>query len=212
MATLPSSRPLLLHADASLPTTRPIRVVVVDDAPGFRAALMTFLDRRPELAVVGAAGDGLAALALVTTTQPDVVVMDLQLPELCGIAATRRLQADGAAAQVVLLTVGATAATVAAGLRAGAHGTVPKAAIFTSLPAAIQAAAAVPSPAPVRLTRRERAVLQLVASGMENTAIAVQLQLTHGTVRNYISTVIGKLQVGNRREAVTVAQALGLIT
>ena len=195
-------------------------VVVVDDHPMFREGLRFALERA-EVRVVGEAGDGREALAVVATTDPDVVVMDLAMPGLDGLAATERLVASGSRAHVLVLTMSEEDASVLAAMRAGARGYLVKGVAAAQVVSAVRALAAGhavfgPSlaarmldlldrpPTEARfpqLSAREREVLGHLAEGLSNPQIAERLVISPVTVRNHVTNILAKLQVTNRREA-----------
>ncbi len=195
-------------------------VVLVDDHPMFREGLRFTLERAG-LVVLGEAGDGREALALVATTDPDVVVMDLTMPELDGLATTARLVASGARAKVLVLTLSEEDASVFAALRAGAMGYLVKGVGGDQVVSAVNALAAGHAvfgpnlagrmldfldrpPAEARfpeLTEREREVLTHLAQGLSNSQIAAALVISPVTVRNHVTNILAKLQVANRRQA-----------
>ena len=210
----------------------PLRVVVVDDHPLFRDGLAMLLGSVPGLAVVGTAADGAAAVELAREEQPDVVVMDVQMPVLDGIEATRRITSDSPSTGVVVLTMSEDDSTVFAAVRAGARGYLLKGADQEEVLRAITTVAsgsAVFGPALARriteffaagpsgpetafpqLTAREREVLGLVAAGRSNGQIAAALHLSPKTVRNNVSNVLTKLQVTDRAQAIVRAREAGL--
>jgi DNA-binding NarL/FixJ family response regulator len=209
-----------------------LRVVVVDDHPVFRDGLAMLLGSVPGLAVVGTAADGAAAVELAREEQPDVVVMDVQMPVLDGIEATRRITSDSPSTGVVVLTMSEDDNTVFAAVRAGARGYLLKGADQEEVLRAITTVAAggaVFGPALARritdffaagpsgpetafpqLTAREREVLGLVAAGRSNAQIAAALHLSPKTVRNNVSNVLTKLQVTDRAQAIVRAREAGL--
>ncbi len=209
----------------------PIRVLIADDNAEFRAGLRGLLEAQADLAVVGEAATGGAALALAARTLPDVVLMDLQMPDLDGIAATRRLAATSPHVGVLVVTMFEDDESVFAAMRAGARGYLLKGARKAETLRAIHAvvdgeaifspaiarrlmgffAAARPAPAPFpELTDREREVLALIAQGRDNGAIAAALSLSLKTVRNHVSSIYGKLQVADRAQAAVRAREAGL--
>ena len=207
----------------------PVRIVLADDHPMFREGLRFTLDREPDRAVVGEAATGTEAVRLVGELAPDVVVMDLAMPELGGLAATRRLTESGARARVLVLTMSEGDDTVFAALRAGAGGYLVKGADPGQVVSAVRAVAAghaVFGPhlagrmltffaGPVGhdaadfpgLSARERDVLTLLAEGQSNAEIGRALFISPITVRNHVSSILAKLQVSNRREAMLRARA-----
>lgn len=209
-----------------------LRVLVVDDHPLYRDGLVTAVSTMPEVDVVGTAADGLEAIAEAARLTPDVVVMDLHMPRLNGIEATRRIVAGQPAVAVLVLTMLDGDDSVFAAMRAGARGYLVKGADRQEIRQALDAVArggvvfsagiatrvlgffagggsspAVPFP---ELTEREREILDLVARGLTNTEIASRLVLSPKTVRNHVSNVFGKLQVASRAEAVAQARDAGL--
>lgn len=213
---------------------RSLRVVVVDDHPVFREGLAAMLDALPDIEVIGEAADGLHAVALAEAETPDVVVMDLHMPELDGVEATRRITATCPDTAVLVLTMLEDDASVAAALQAGARGYLVKEADRTEIVRAIAAVASgqaifgaslaqrllssvgVPadqSPAQVGdfafLTDREHEIVELVAHGMTNPAIAARLVISDKTVRNHVSNIFAKLGVSDRAAAVARARDAG---
>lgn len=214
----------------------PVRVLLVDDQTLFRAGLRTLLATRPEVEVVGDAENGQVALEVAARTRPDVVLMDLKMPVLDGVAATRRLRVQLPTCRVVALTTFEDDELVFEGLRAGAVGYLLKDAPIGRLVEAILAAArgesvlqpsvaskvlaelsrlatAAAAPAPTALTRlseRERDVLRLIARGASNKEIAAALFLAEGTVKNHVTSILTKLEVDDRTQAALRARDLGL--
>ncbi|MEO8611564.1 MAG: response regulator transcription factor [Chloroflexota bacterium] len=218
----------------------PIRVLLADDQVLFREALHTLLSVQPGIEVVAEAGDGEQALRSAAQHKPDVVLMDVQMPLLDGVAATRRLLAEFPACRVIMLTTFDDDEYVFEGLRAGAIGYLLKDAPAQKLVEAIQAAARGetflgPSVAakvvaelnrqpghstmpargaqnlPEPLTAREIDILRLIASGYNNKEIADELVITEGTVKNHITNILGKLGVRDRTQAVLKAKELRLV-
>ena len=217
---------------------RPVRVLVVDDQTLFREALTTLLAVRDEVEMVGAVGDGAQALEAVALLRPDVVLMDLRMPVLDGVATTRRLAVEHPDVRVLVLTTFDGDDEVFPALRAGAVGYLLKDATASRLVEAVQAAArgesvlqpsvatkliarvsqlpdppAVPRPQPLvdPLTERELDVLRAVADGLSNREAAGLLFLSEGTVKNHVTNVLAKLGVRDRTQAALRARALGLL-
>ena len=212
--------------------TEPIRVLIADDHPLFRDGLSALVDEGPDTELAGSATTGTEAVDLAIATQPDVVVMDLHMPGLNGIEATRRIVADSPHVAVLVLTMFDDDDSIFSALRAGARGYLLKGADQEQIRAAIRAAAngeiifgtqlaarmlayfttPASAPAPVfpQLTDREREVLDLVAQGRANPAIAVKLGLSQKTVRNHVSNILTKLQVADRAQAIVQARDAGL--
>lgn len=213
--------------------TGSLQILVVEDHPMFRAGLRMALDRTDGIEVVGEAVDGEEAVQLAASLQPDIVVMDLDLPRLHGVEATRRIVAASPHIAVLVLTMFDDDDSVFAALRAGARGYLLKGADQADIARAVQALGegeaifgptvahriidffskprpAGEPPAFPQLSVREREVLDLVASGRSNQAIAARLVLSHKTVRNHLSNIFGKLQVADRAEAIVLAREAGL--
>ena len=210
----------------------PVRVLIADDHPLVREGLRTFLDEA--VTVVGEACDGEEAVRLALDLSPDVLLMDLRMPRVDGVEATRRLRDAGATCRVLILTSFSEEPRVGDAVRAGALGYLLKDLGRADLLRAVRdAARGVPTlhpaaqeqllrdvarvgAAPARaqpaasLTRREREVLQLVARGESNKRVAAALGLSEGTVKSYLSGVFEKLGVGDRTQAALWAVRHGL--
>ena len=207
-----------------------VRVVIADDHPAFRAGLRLMLSDEPSVEIVGEAESGEAVVDLVALEQPDVVLMDIRMPGLDGIEATRRIVRERPETAVVVLTMFEDDDTVFAAMRAGARGYLLKEAEGGEIVRAISAIAAgeaIFGPSIARkvaaffssppsrsvafpsLTERESEVLELIAAGRGNAAIAQELVLTLKTVRNHVSNIFGKLQVADRAEAIVKARDAG---
>jgi DNA-binding NarL/FixJ family response regulator len=209
-----------------------VRVLVVDDHPVFREGFGALLGTIDGVEVVGTAGNGIEALEAVPRDSPDVVVMDVQMPEMDGIEATRRILADHPDVGVVVLTMSEEDSTVFDAVRAGARGYLLKGAEPDEVVRAITTVAsggvvfgavlagriadfftAAPTTAMSRfptLTSREHEVLDLVAAGMSNQQIADRLFLSQKTVRNHVHAVLTKLQASDRAQAIVRGRDAGL--
>jgi len=212
--------------------TEPVRVLIADDHPVFRDGLASLLGTQPDVTVVATAADGAEAVALATELVPDVVVMDLQMPELNGIDATRRLAETRPDIRVLVFTMGEEDGTVLAAMRAGARGYLVKGASQEEVARAISTVHAgglvfgaslamriadllSGSTTPDRsafphLTEREVEILDLIAAGKNNAQIASTLYLAPKTVRNNVSNILAKLQATDRAEAIIRARDAGL--
>jgi DNA-binding NarL/FixJ family response regulator len=210
--------------------TSPIRVLIVDDHEIVREGLETLLAEETSVTVVGQATNGAEAVALAASLQPDVILMDLVMPELDGIEATRRIRQAGAASQILVLTSFADDQKVREAIEAGAIGYLLKDVLKADLLRAIQTAAqgkptlhpeaqsylmrqvsaSSPSASQPNLTERERDVLRLIATGQSNKQIALTLHLTEGTVKGYVSAILAKLGVADRTQAALYAVKHGL--
>jgi DNA-binding NarL/FixJ family response regulator len=213
---------------------RILRVLIADDHPLFRAGVRAVVERMADGRVVGEAGTGREAAALALELAPDIVLMDLHMPEENGIEASRRICATTPAA-VIVLTMLEDDDSVFAALKAGARGYLLKGADEAEIVSAIRvvgdggavlgpavasrtlqffitADLAAPSPTFPELTDRERKVLELLATGKSNAAIAATLYLSQKTVRNYVSNIFTKLHIADRAEAIIRAREAGLGT
>jgi DNA-binding NarL/FixJ family response regulator len=208
-----------------------VRILIADDHPLVRQGLKAALAPMPDVEVVAEAATGQAAVREAVLHRPDVVVMDLQMPDLNGIDATRELARAVPTAAVLVLTMFDDDDSVFAAMRAGARGYVLKGAEAQEIARAIMAVAAgeaifgpavatrvlayfanppaTPTPFP-ELTSREREVLDLMAAGRSNHQIAEQLGLSGKTVANHISAIFAKLQVADRTQAILRARDAGL--
>ncbi|HUT17611.1 MAG TPA: response regulator transcription factor [Anaerolineae bacterium] len=234
----------------------PIRVIVVDDQELVREGLAIILDAQPDIEVVGQAADGQEAVALASRLHPDVVLMDIKMPRLDGIAATREIKRRQLAVQILILTTYSEDELVFEGIRAGASGYLLKDITRAELAEAVRGAAqgeaqidpavasqvlaefqrmagvlarrgAPPStgrqtaaeragaldelPPVEKLTPREESILELLTEGLTNAGIAARLHLSEGTVKNYVSEILAKLQANDRTHAVVLAIRRGLL-
>jgi DNA-binding NarL/FixJ family response regulator len=210
-----------------------LRVVVADDHPVYREGLRLVLSRADQVQVVGEARTGAEAVSVTAELTPDVVVMDLRMPEINGIEATRRIVAANPGVAVLMLTMFDEDESVFSAIRAGARGYVLKGADRYEILRAVHAVAGgemifgpgvadrvlgyfsalrgehAVSPFP-QLTEREREVLDLIAKGYSNQELARRLVLSPKTVRNHVSNIFSKLQVADRAQAIVRAREAGL--
>ena len=224
-----------------MPHTPPtLRVLVVDDQPLFRKALAGLVNAQLDMTVVGEADDGNEALDRVRTLEPDVVVMDVNMPGAGGVAGVRAIRGAGYATKIVMLTISEEDDDLFDAIRAGANGYLLKnirpEVLFDDLRGVMRGEAPIApaiahrlldalregpprSHAPTAsgegdtaLTRRETEILQLVAAGLSNKEIAGQLTITEGTVKNHVHNTLEKLHLSNRTQAAafTVAQGLSV--
>lgn len=217
---------------------KPVRVLLVDDQALFREALATLLRQEPAIEVVGEAADGAAALDAEARLRPDVVLMDLRMPGMGGLEATRRLRERRSDARILVLTTFEEDEEVFAAIQAGAAGYLLKASPAARLIEAIATVARGESalqpsvagklvqeynrlagrearrhdqPLVEPLSGRELAVLAALADGLSNKEIGVRLGIAEGTVKNHMTNVLGKLGVLDRTQAALRARELGLI-
>jgi len=207
----------------------PLRILVVDDHAVVRAGLSALLGDEPDLEVVGAAGDGREAVELARALRPDVVLMDLRMPGLDGVAATARIAAEAPGSRVLVLTTYESDGAILDAIEAGASGYLLKAAPSEEVVAGIRSVARgevalapsvaamlvqrvqVPPPPAVSLSKRETEVLRLVAQGLSNPAIGERLFVSASTVKTHLLRAFEKLRVNDRTRAVTRAMELGLL-
>ncbi len=208
-----------------------LRVVIADDHPVVRDGLSALLASVPSVVVAGVAGSGREAVQAAVTLRPDVLVMDIQMPELNGVAAAAEIARAAPGVAVLMLTMFDDDDSVFAAMRAGARGYVLKGAQQDEIVRAIHSVAAgeaifgpgiarrvlglvsAPPPAAVpfeELTSRERDVLDLIAAGVRNAEIARQMSIAPKTVANHISAIFNKLQVADRSQAIVLARDAGL--
>jgi DNA-binding NarL/FixJ family response regulator len=212
--------------------TEAIQILIADDHTLFRDGMCALFDSLPEFAVVGQAATGQEAIAQAEAVQPDVVLMDIQMPGVNGIEATRHITRASPHIGVIMVTMFEDDESVFAAMRAGAHGYVLKGADQEEMLRTIRAVArgealfgpniaarlmnffatprtAIPSNIFPALTEREREVLHLIAQGYNNGRIANELTLSLKTVRNHVSNILSKLQVADRAEAIVRAREAG---
>ncbi len=214
-----------------------IRVLICDDQALVRAGFRAILGSRPEIEIVGEAENGAEAVALAERRRPDVILMDIRMPVLDGVEATRRLVAEGSPARILVLTTFDLDEYVHAAIRAGASGFLLKDVTPAKLVEAIRIVAggdALLAPSVTRrllerfaatlppgdqssevlgqLTARETEVLRLLAGGLSNAEIASELVVSEATVKTHISSLLRKLGLRDRVQAVILAYETGLVT
>ena len=209
----------------------PIRVLIVDDHPVYRDGLRGLVERAPDLELVGEAENGVAAVTLAAERHPTIVLMDLRMPEMSGIEATRRIVGTDPTVGVLVLTMSEDDDSLFAAMRAGARGYIPKDADAEELLGAIRAAAlgeaifgasiatrlmsffaggARSAAAFPELTERELEILEQIAAGRSNLEIGQRLAIAPKTVRNHVANVLNKLEVADRSQAIVRAREAGL--
>lgn len=212
--------------------TTPIRILVADDHPIVRDGLISILGTQPDFDVVGKAGDGRETLVQVENLHPDVLLLDLEMPQMDGVETLRHLREVHAAVRTIVFTAFDTDERIVSAVQAGAQGYllkgVPREEIFNAI-RVVHAGGSLlqpvvaskllkqvsgdrkPQPEMDALTPREQHVLKLLAHGLQNKEIAAELVITERTVKFYVSSILSKLGAGNRTEAVTLAVQRGLV-
>lgn len=211
----------------------PLRILIADDHPLFRDGMRLLLGTQPDLEVAGEAASGDETVRLAAELRPDVILMDIKMPGISGIEATRRILAASPQMRILIVTMFEDDATVFTAMRAGARGFVLKDGEHADILRAIRsvglgeaifspsiagrlidffgsARPAAPREAFPGLTARERELLQLMAQGASNAEIARLLELSAKTVANYVANILGKLQAADRAAAVRLAREAGL--
>jgi DNA-binding NarL/FixJ family response regulator len=211
----------------------PLHILIADDHPLFRKGMRTILESLPDFKVVGEAATGQEAIDLAESLQPDLVLMDLQMPDGGGLAATRQITATSPHIQILVVTLFEDDDSVFAALQAGARGYILKDAQEAEMLRAIRAVgsgeaifspaiaarlmnyfttsrAAIPKEVFPELTPREREILNLIANGASNATIAERLAISLKTVRNHVANIYSKLQVADRAQAAIRAREAGL--
>jgi DNA-binding NarL/FixJ family response regulator len=206
-----------------------IRILVADDHPMLREGLVAVLGTQPDFEVVGEASDGSEAVRLAETLQPDVILLDLEMPGVDGVAALEGLRDAGSTSRAIVFTAYDTDQRILGALRAGARGYLLKGASRTEIFDAVRtvhAGGSLLEPGvttrlldhvredraqPELLTPRELEVLLLISEGLHNSEIAARLFVTERTVKFHVSSILAKLGADNRTEAVALATRRGLI-
>ena len=210
-----------------------IRILVADDHPVVRDGLVAILSTQQDLQVVAEAGSGEEVLTRVDQTRPDVILLDLEMPEMDGVATLRRLREEDPEARVIIFTAFDSDERILAAVQAGAQGYLlkgaPREEVFNAIRVVYEGGSLLQpvvaskllkqmsqnqTPAAGQLeplTPREQEVLQLLAQGLQNKEIAAELVISERTVKFHVSSILGKLGAGNRTEAVAVAVQHGLV-
>ncbi len=208
-----------------LATVAPIRVLVVDDHPMLRSGLADTIAAQPDMRLAGEAGDGRAAVSAYAACRPDVTIMDIAMPEMCGVTALQAIRRDFSHARVLMLTTYKGDAQIRRALQAGAAGFLLKSSVRKELLDAIRAVHAglrhVPSDIAMELAQhmgepmlseRETEVLRCAAAGNSNKRIALQLAIAEETVKAHMRTILSKLGANDRTHAVTLALKRGFLS
>ncbi|GAB2866217.1 response regulator transcription factor [Pseudoduganella ginsengisoli] len=203
----------------------PIRVLVVDDHPLLRAGLAETIAAQPDMCVAGEAGDGRAAVDAFAACRPDVTIMDIAMPDMCGVTALQTIRHDFSHARVLMLTTYKGDAQIRRALQAGASGFLLKSSVRKDLLDAVRAVHAglrhVPSEIAMELAQhmgdamlsdRETEVLRCAAAGNSNKRIALQLAIAEETVKAHMRTILSKLGANDRTHAVTLALKRGFLS
>lgn len=209
-----------------------IRILVADDHPIVRDGLIAILSTQADFEIVGKASTGVEAIAQADVLKPDVLLLDLEMPEMDGVQALRHLRDAHSPVRAIVFTAFDTDERIVGAVQAGAQGYLlkgaPREEIFNAI-RVVHAGGSLLQPivaskllrqvildhnghsSPDALTPREQNVLQLLAQGLQNKEIAVELVITERTVKFYVSSILSKLGAGNRTEAVTIAVQRGLV-
>lgn len=212
--------------------TPPIRMIVADDHPVVRDGLVAILSTQPDFEIIATAGTGRETTRLVSELQPDVLLLDLEMPEMDGVETLQHLRDSQIPVRTVVFTAFDTDERIVGAVQAGAQGYLlkgaPREEIFNAIRVVYAGGSLLqpvvasrllkqvtgerpPSPIIDALTPREQHVLRLLAQGLQNKEIAAELTITERTVKFYVSSILGKLGAGNRTEAVTLAVQRGLV-
>jgi DNA-binding NarL/FixJ family response regulator len=212
-------------------TMATINILIADDHPVVRDGLVAILTTQTDFEVVGEAGNGTEAVAQVQALQPDVLLLDLEMPELDGVGVLRRLREQQVQVRTIVFTAFDTDERILTAVQAGAQGYllkgVPRQELFNAIRIVhgggsllqpivasklLQRVSQEPVPPLEPLTPREEEVLDLLAQGLQNKEIAQKLIISERTVKFHVSAILGKLDAGNRTEAVAIAAQRGLIS
>jgi DNA-binding NarL/FixJ family response regulator len=208
----------------SSPITRPIRLLIADDHPVVRRGLISVLDDQDDMEVVAEANNGRDAIAQFRTSQPDVAILDLRMPEVKGVDAIAAIRAEFPDACIIMLTIYETDEDIYQGLRAGARAYLlkdtPLEEIMEVIRAVCEGKRYIPNCISEKyithaerpqLSDRERQVLELMATGKNNKAMSANLGITEHTIRFHVTNLVDKLGANDRTEAVVIAMRRGFI-
>lgn len=207
-----------------------IRILLADDHPVVRDGLVAILNTQPDFEIVGEAGNGRSALQLAAQQNPDVILLDLEMPEMDGVETLKALREANSQAAVLVFTAFDTDERILTAVQAGVQGYllkgVPRQELFNAIRVVhggssllqpvvasklMRQVSQEPESPGVSLTPRELEVMELLAQGLQNKEIAAQLVISERTVKFHVSAILSKLEAGNRTEAVTIAAQRGLI-
>ncbi len=210
--------------------SEPIRILLADDHPVVRDGLVAILSTQPDFEIVGEAGNGRSAVQLAQESQPDLILLDLEMPEMDGVETLQALREANPAVKVIVFTAFDTDERILTAVQAGAQGYllkgVPRQELFNAIRVVnsggsllqpvvasklLRQVSQEPEPPQEILTPRELEVLQLLAQGLQNKEIAVELVISERTVKFHVSAILSKMEAGNRTEAVAIAAQRGLI-
>ena len=211
--------------------SEPIRILLADDHPVVRDGLVAILSTQPDFEVVGEAGNGRLAIQLVQELNPDLILLDLEMPEMDGVETLQTLRAANPDVRVIVFTAFDTDERILTAVQAGAQGYllkgVPRQELFNAIRIVhgggsllqpiiasklLRQVSQESTPPVEALTPRELEVLELLAQGLQNKEIAVELVISERTVKFHVSAILNKLGAGNRTESVAIAAQRGLIT
>ena len=201
-----------------------LRIVIAEDHPVFREGLVIILNNQKDMQVVGECGDGMTAVELVLKENPDIVILDLQMPRMSGATATATILRDRPLARILLLTTFDGEEDIHRAMHAGARGYLLKDSSKSDILHAIRevargrrhisptvAASLVNGSLLQQLTRRERQILRVVCQGASNKEIAASLIISEGTVKSHVNGIMNKMNVNNRTEAALAAERRGML-
>jgi DNA-binding NarL/FixJ family response regulator len=220
-----TSEALNPHSNATMEKTNPIRLLVVDDHLVVRMGLRSMIDSQPDMEVVGEAADGFEALQCYRDKRPDVVLLDLRMPQLNGVEATTAIRKESPEALIIVLTTYDGDENIYRALQAGARAyllkDIPREEFLQAIRAVHSGQYCIPPAVAVRLAQRlpheelstrELEVLKLISEGMSNKEIASMLMITESTVKNHVNSILAKLRVKDRTQAATTALRRGIVT